>query len=103
MKAAFASGELGVSARTGPGRVGSIVMTPSIPVSEPDCVWPGKKPAHMIRTARAIEGLRNCIGKFTLTASYRSIMSKHEEFRNPNDERRSGLVFFRQSSFGFRR
>src|SRR6266478_1138582 len=87
MKAVFASGKLGSSARTGPGRVGSIVMTPSIPVSEPDCVWPGKKPAHMIRTARAIESLRNCIRKFTLTASYRSIndetrMSKHEEIQN---------------------
>src|SRR5437867_10510995 len=60
-KAVFASGETGESARTGPGRAGLSVTTPSIPVSEPDRVWPGKKPAHMIRTARAIESLRNCI------------------------------------------
>jgi hypothetical protein len=82
MKAVFMSGrELGSSARTGPALMGLIVMTPSIPVSEPARVWPCKKTAHMIRPGRAIENLRNRIGKFTLTALYRSIMTKHIEIR----------------------
>jgi hypothetical protein len=33
-------------------------MIPSIPVAEPDCVWPDEKPAHMIRTAKAIKNPR---------------------------------------------
>jgi hypothetical protein len=82
MKAVFMSGrELGSSARTGPALMGLIVMTPSIPVSEPARVWPGKKTAHMIRPGRAIEILCNRIGEFTLTASYRSIMTKPRKHR----------------------
>jgi hypothetical protein len=82
MKAALTSGrELGSSARTGPALMGLIVMTPSIPVSEPARVWPGKKTAHMIRPGRAIENLRNRIGKFTLTPSYQSIMTKPRKHR----------------------
>src|SRR5262249_7441961 len=73
-KVAFARGcELGASARTGPARVGLIVITPSIPVPETDCVWPDEKPLHMIRTARAIDNLPNGIAKFILTASHRSM------------------------------
>ena len=63
--------------------MGLIAMTPSIPVSDPDCVWADKKPPHMIRTARAIKNVRNCIGKFTLTASRRSIITKPGKIELP--------------------
>jgi hypothetical protein len=101
-KAVFASGrELGASARTGPAWIGLIVMTPSIPVSEPDCVWPGKKPAHMVKTIRMTGTFPNGILKFTRATPWQSIMAKHEGIQNDamTNVLRAWCFFIRHSNF----
>jgi hypothetical protein len=71
-------------------------MTPSIPVAEPDCVWPDEKPAHMVKTIRMLGSFPNGIFEFTRATPQQSIMTKLEyrstkEFRMAQDERSFGL------------
>lgn len=76
-KAVFASGrELGESARMGPALVGLMLMTPSIPLSEADCVCPDETPAHMMQNVRVTGIFQNRTSQSTNPTSPRSRMTK---------------------------